>query len=177
MCPLRVPVSLLIFALSAIISPQSQSVTIPDSRTGSNCGQLTLPQTVEVALKRFPDLLASCRLKPSVIRGDFDGDGHDDYALLVVEKQSRKRGLLIVFADGRTVVAGAGRAVMYGAARAADLNFDEWELHRKRDPVESGEEQKPLTLHADALLVSYHESASGLFYWDGKSIRWYQQGD
>jgi len=66
---------------------------------------------------------------------------------------------------------------MYGSARAADLNFDEWELHHKQDVVESGENQKPLRLHADALLVSYHETASGLFYWHSKSVRWCQQGD
>lgn len=133
----------------AVAAAQSQSVATSGSRTESNCAQLTLPQTVEAAIARFPDLLVSCRLKPTVIRGDFDGDGHDDYALLVVEKHSRKRGFLIVFAGGRNVVAGAGRAVTHGGARYADLNFDDWELHRKQDSVESGDEQKPLTLHAE----------------------------
>lgn len=64
-----------------------------------------------------------------------------------------------------------------GAAAFPDLNFDQWELYSKGRPVESAEHQEHLKLHGDALLVSYHESASGLFYWDGKQIRWYQQGD
>jgi hypothetical protein len=67
--------------------------------------------------------------------------------------------------------------VQYGAAVSADLNFDQWELFSKTRPVESAEDQAALKLHGDALLVSYHEDASGLFYWDGKRMRWYQQGD
>jgi len=51
-------------------------------------------------------------------------------------------------------------------------------LYAKDRPVEgSAGETKPVKLHGDAILVSYHESASGLFYWDGKQVRWYQQGD
>ena len=143
----------------------------------TKCEGLKLPQAAETALKRFPDLAVSCRLNPTVIAGDFDGDGHSDYAVLVMQKSSQKRGILIAFAGGWTVVAGAGRPVKYGAIAYSDLNFDQWELHSKSQPVESAEDQKPLKLHGDALLVSYHESASGLFYWDGKGIRWYQQGD
>ena len=141
------------------------------------CGRLELPKIVETALKRFPDLGLSCRLSPPVIRGDFDGDDRPDYAVLVTQQSSQKRGFLLVFADGRTVVAGAGRRVEYGAAACRDLNFDQWELHPRSQPVESGDDQKPLKLHADALLVSCRESASGLFYWDGRGARWYQQGD
>jgi hypothetical protein len=67
--------------------------------------------------------------------------------------------------------------VKYGPAAASDLNFDQWELYRKSRPVESTERQKPLKLKGDALLVRYHEGASGLYYWDGKRVHWYQQGD
>lgn len=150
---------------------------LPSVINEPKCEKDNLPQTVKVALNRFPDLRVSCRIKPSFIRGDFEGEGRDDYAVLVDEKQGRKRFFLIIFAGGRSVVAGAGTPVMYGASRNFDLNFDEWELHRKQEPIESGENQESLTLHVDALLVSYRESASGLFYWDGKSIHWYQQGD
>jgi hypothetical protein len=136
-----------------------------------------LPEPVQNVLKRTPDVLPSCRLKPSVIQGDFDGDSHLDYAVLVTRKMSRSRGFLIVFGSGRTFVAGAGRLVQYGDAPSRDLNFDHWELYRKDLPVESSEHQPQLKLHGDALFVSYHEGASGLFYWDGKRIRWYQQGD
>lgn len=141
------------------------------------CERLDLPQFVQAALKRFPDLVVSCRLNPPLIKGDFDGDGRPDSAVLVTQQSSGKRGFLIAFANGRTVLAGAGKHVKYGAASYPDLNFDQWELHPKNEPAESAEDQKPLKLHADALLVSYHESASGLFYWDGRGVRWFQQGD
>lgn len=173
----RMTGSVLIAVLPTLALTQSQSVNVPNWRTELNCGAFALPRVIDAALKRFADLLVSCRLKPKMIRGDFDGDGREDYALLVIERQKQQRGFLIAFASGQAVVAGAGRLVMYGAARTADLNFDEWELHRRQDPVESGEDQMSLTLQADALLVSHHESASGLFYWRARSIHWYQQGD
>ena len=147
-------------------------------RSEPKCDEtIGLPKAVLAALKHTPDVVLSCRLKPFVIQGDFDGDGHPDYAVLVTQRTSRKRGFLIVFGKGRTVAAGAGHLVKYGAAASLDLNFDQWELYGKDRPVESAEDQESLKLHGDALLVSYHESVSGLFYWDGKRIRWYQQGD
>jgi len=144
----------------------------------AKCDKKTeLPEPVQNALKQAPDVFLSCRLKLPVIQGDFDGDNHPDYAVLVAGKMSRSRGFLIAFGNGRTAVAGAGRLVQYGAAPSRDLNFDQWELYKKDSPVESSKHQAPLKLHGDALLVSYHEGASGLFYWNGKRIRWYQQGD
>jgi len=119
----------------------------------------------------------SCRLKPELINGDFDGDGRPDYAILVTQKKSNKRGFLIVFGNGTKALAGAGSPIMYGAIASSDLNFDQWELFDKSRPVESAQNQNILKLRGDALLVSYHESASGIFYWDGKRLRWYQQGD
>jgi hypothetical protein len=139
--------------------------------------KMQLPNAVLDALKKAPDVAVSCRLKPSLIEGDFDGDGKPDYAVVVTQREQNNRGFLIAFGNGQRMVAGAGRAVKYGPAAASDLNFDQWELYHKGRPVESAERQKPLKLKGDALLVSYHEGASGLYYWDGKRVRWYQQGD
>lgn len=136
-----------------------------------------LPKAIDLALKQAPDIVVSCRIKPPVIQGDFDGDGRPDYAVLVTQGISKKRGFLIAFANGKTAEAGAGRSVKYGAALSSDLNFDQWGLYRKYRPVESAKHQQTTRLRGDALIVSYHETASGLFYWDGKRIRWYQQGD
>jgi hypothetical protein len=139
--------------------------------------KIQLPNAALAALKKAPDVAVSCRLKPSLIEGDFDGDGKPDYAVLVTQREQNNRGFLIAFGNGQRVVAGAGRAVKYGPAAASDLNFDQWELYRKSRPVESTERQEPLKLKGDALLVRYHEGASGLYYWDGKRVHWYQQGD
>lgn len=167
-----------VITLSVLLCLSSATVVRKRRTPEPKCDEkMELPEAVQSALKRTPDVAVSCRLKPSVIEGDFDGDGRPDYAVLVTQQASEKRGFLMVFGSGRTVVAGAGRLVKYGGVTSPDLNFDEWELHIKSRPVESAEYQEILKLHGDALLVSYHESASGLFYWKGKRIRWYQQGD
>ena len=72
---------------------------------------LQLPAAVKVALKHVPDVAISCRIKPSVIEGDFNGDARLDHAVLVTQKTSQKRGFLITFGTDQTVVAGAGRPV------------------------------------------------------------------
>jgi hypothetical protein len=148
-----------------------------DLGADQRCADTELPGAVRHALDRIADVDVSCRFKPVVLAADFDGDGRKDHAVLVVQKASQKRGFLIVFATGRTALAGAGRPVPYGPGRYADLNFDDWEIYPRNRPVEGSNDQRPLKLRADALLVSYHESASGLFYWDGTQVRWYQQGD
>ena len=164
-----------VIAISVMLSSgMAVCQAVPEPKCGK---KIDLPVRVQAALKQTPDVALSCRLKPPVLQGDFDGDGHPGYAVLITQRTSHKRGFLIVFGNSRILVAGAGRSVKYGGAASSDLNFDQWELYSKARPVESAEYQKPLKLLSDALLVSYHENASGLFYWDGARIRWYQQGD
>ena len=85
--------------------------------------------------------------------------------------------MLLVFANGKTALLGAGNPGQYGAALYKDLNFDEWEVYPKDKVIESGENQPILKLYRDSILVSYHERASGLFYWLHGGAHWYQQGD
>jgi hypothetical protein len=171
LCSLIVGLTLTLLFASAPVPAQVQSAQ-------PKCDAVELPPPVRDALRHHPRLVLSCRINPPLIAGDFDGDGRSDYALLVTNQASRERGFLFVFARGGTALAGAGRLVKYGAATHPDLNFDQWERYPKNRPVEAGVgETRQLKLLGDALLVSYHESASGLFYWDGKQLRWYQQGD
>ena len=93
------------------------------------------------------------------------------------QKATKARGILLVFSNGRTALLGAGKPVEYGAEPSTDLNFDEWTVYSKHDVIESAEDQPGLKLYRDSLLVSYHESASGLFYWLHGKAHWYQQGD
>jgi len=146
----------------------------PEPKCKENLG---LPGAVAAALKKVPDVFVSCRLDPFVLKGDFDGNGRLDYAVLVTQQHSGDRGVLIVFAGSRKLVIGAGRPVEYGAAPFADLGFRQWQLYPKSRPVESAPDQPILKLRGDALLVGDPDGASGLFYWNGKKIRWYQQGD
>src|SRR5215472_1595983 len=97
----------------------------PEPKCKENLG---LPSVVAAALKKIPDVFVSCRLEPFVLKGDFDGDGHPDYAVLVTQQRSGDRGVLIVFAGGRKLVIGAGRPAEYGSAPFSDLDFRQWEL-------------------------------------------------
>jgi hypothetical protein len=129
------------------------------------------------AIERVNGIVLDCRLPTCVLKGDFAGQGKTDYAVLVAQKKTKARGILLVLANGQSALLGAGNAVQYGAASYKDLNFDEWEVYPKDKVIESGENQPILKLSRDSLLVSYHESASGLFYWLHGRAHWYQQGD
>ena len=111
------------------------------------------------------------RLSPVFLRGDFDGDGKADLAVVVGRK--RKRGIVVCRAAGAPIVLGAGLAFN----DMADLDFSGWSLHpRKRAVARGAGVGRPPALAGDALLLEW-ESGSGLVYWNGKRFVWYQQGD
>lgn len=136
-----------------------------------------VPPSAMRAIRSVNGIAVDCRLQPCMLKGDFGGEGKTDYAVLVVQKKTKARGILLVFASGKIALLGAGVPVPYGAALYRDLNFDEWEVYPKDKVIESGENQPILKLKRDSLLVSYHESASGLLYWLYGRAHWYQQGD
>jgi hypothetical protein len=115
----------------------------------------------------------SFRMDPFYLRGDFNGDGKIDLAVLVKQRSTGKLGIAIVNgATGKVIILGAGNAIGNGGD---DFEWmDSWEMYSK-DRVASGTSIPKL--HGDALLVSKIESASALIYWNGKRYIWLQQGD
>lgn len=116
-------------------------------------------------------------LNPFYLRGDFDGDNKQDYALSIVDKKSQKKGILVYHAGTKLqYVIGAGKSLV----NRPDDDYkwmDAWKVHTQRN-VESGVgETEKLTLKSEAILVLKLEASSGLIYWTGKEYRWYQQGD
>ena len=121
----------------------------------------------------------SSRINPFYLRGDFDGDGKSDYAVLVVSKKDQSRGIAIwLSSQKKFLVLGASHAFRLGAERTADFDvIDTWQVYGKK-PVERGVGTgPPPKLIGEAILVGKKESASGLIYWNGKQFNWYQQGD
>ncbi len=119
------------------------------------------------------------RINPFYLRGDFDGDGHPDYAILVVAKKDRSRGIAIWLSSQKKIfVLGAGQPFKINGDESADLDFlNVWRVYEKR-PVEPGVEAgPPPKLIGEAILAGKRESANGLIYWNGKIFSWYQQGD
>jgi hypothetical protein len=118
-------------------------------------------------------------LNPFYLRGDFDGDGKPDYAVLVVERGIGKKGIAIWLSGRKSqepIFVGAGTKTAAGSEESDDWNFfDAWQVYMRRK-VEQGAGRPPV-LRGEAILIERSESASGLLYWDGNRFRWYQQGD
>lgn len=113
------------------------------------------------------------RMNPFYLRGDFDGDGKIDVAVLVKERSTGKIGIAIInSATDKVTILGAGTAIGNGGD---DFEWmDSWEIY-SRDRIASGTSVPKL--RGDALLVSKSEAASALIYWNGKRYTWLQQGD
>lgn len=117
----------------------------------------------------------NCYLTPCFLKGDFNGDGSSDYAVLVIKKVDMKRGIAFLHKDRNPMVVGAGSPI---GAGGDDFEWaDEWSLYKK-GPVQDGATETPAPrLQGDGVIIGKTMSASGLLYWDGKAYAWYQQGD
>ena len=131
------------------------------------------------AAKPFGDLYdVSDRINPLYLRGDFDGDGIADYAILIVEIKTKKLGIAVWLSSRRQVVIlGAGVPAQYGAERDDNLNFDRWRVTGTNSFDKSRSIEVPPGFHGDAIFVEKSESASGIFYWKSGRFNWLQQGD
>ncbi|MBZ5606977.1 MAG: hypothetical protein LAP38_01860 [Acidobacteriia bacterium] len=132
-----------------------------------------VPGEVSTCLKAAgPSYTLNNKIDPSYLKGDFDGDGQPDYAVVV--SRGKQQGIAVC----RT---GAAAPILLGAGAAfndmPNLDFTAWSLHPKSRRVPRGLGQKrPPVLTGDALLLEW-ESASAIVYWNGKRFVWYQQGD
>lgn len=117
-------------------------------------------------------------LNPFYLRGDFDGDKKQDYAISIIERKTNKKGILIFHIGTKThYVVGAGQPLKNGNGGDDYKWMDAWKVYVDKDvDVGVGETDK-IILKGEAILAIKVESASGLIYWSGKEYRWYQQGD
>jgi hypothetical protein len=119
---------------------------------------------------RDRDFEISDRMNPFYLRGDFDGNGVADYAVLIAQRNTGKAGIFVCF--GRThkaVRIAAGQPIsLEGGKKFDDLgDFDAWNID------ESGQ---PVNRKRDAIHLIAKEAGSGRFSWTGKAFQWTQLG-
>ncbi|MBZ5549141.1 MAG: hypothetical protein LAO22_14480 [Acidobacteriia bacterium] len=123
-------------------------------------------------------------VNPFYLRGDFDGDGKPDYAVLVINKQTKKHGLAVVRSKSRSVdILGAGGIKLrVGSGQGSYLldDFDwmnAWHVEsRYAIGVQLGREVES-KMSGEGIVVEKTESASALILWNGRSYQWKQMGD
>ena len=138
-----------------------------------------IPESVERAIvhgslaKKYE---LAFRLNPFYLRGDFNGDGKIDVAVLVKQRSTGKMGIAIIHGvTDKVTILGAGTAIGNGGD---DFEWmDSWQIYSKERAAHAASERGVPLLRGDALLVSKSEAASALIYWNGKRYVWLQQGD
>ena len=146
----------------------------------------------------FSDVFKSKRLhtkytlgtfvKPSLLQADFNGDGKQDIAVLVIEKATGRKGLLLI--HGKTnehFLFGAGSDFGNGGK---DFKWaDMWKLYKGKTAFETQHDkesgdiigEKEIRLARPAILIEDYEDgaalAGGLIYWNGAKYVWIHQGE
>lgn len=117
-------------------------------------------------------------LNPFYLRGDFDGDKIQDYALSIVERTTGKKGILVYLTGTKTYyIAGAGKSLNGGKGGDDYKWMEAWKVYVNKDVEIGAGEKEKITLKGEGILAIKLESSSGIIYWTGKDYRWYQQGD
>lgn len=117
-------------------------------------------------------------LNPFYLRGDFDGDKKQDYALSIVDRKTGKKGILVYHMGTKNYyIIGAGKPLVNGNGGDDYKWMDAWKVYVHKDVEIGVGETDKITLKGEGILAIKMESASGIIYWTGENYKWYQQGD
>lgn len=132
-----------------------------------------LPASLQQCISGFSESSPiAAALNPFYLRGDFNGDTKPDHAFIVRSEEGR--GIALCFGENSDPTIVGGPQEFQGMN---DLNFDHWIVYSRGPVVRGVGEGEPPVLVGDGIYLVWSETASALLYWDGSSIRWYQQGD
>ena len=115
-------------------------------------------------------------INPFYLEGDFNGDEKIDIAVLIEEKKTTKRGIIICHGTTKMFyILGAGKT--FGNGGDDFVWLDIWKVYRETKVGLGVSETETISLKGQAILVEKSESASAIIYWTGQNYKWYQQGD
>ena len=107
-------------------------------------------------------------------RGDFNGDGRADLALLVAHTGSKKEGIAFLLQGGKPLVIGAG--IDFGNG-GDDFSWMDLCYVEDRGAKNGNYKGQSVSLPSDALVVAKESSASALIYLRKEKLQWRQYGD
>ena len=127
-------------------------------------------------------------LKPSLLQADFTGDAIQDIAVLIIEKTTKKKGILLIHSKSNEhFIFGAGNAFENGGV---DFKWaDKWSVYKKKKAIEtqfnkeSGDftGEKEVVLQWPGILIENYEDGAavsgGIIYWNGHNYIWIHQGE
>jgi hypothetical protein len=113
-------------------------------------------------------------LNPFYQRGDFDGDGRADLAILVRDKASGKVGILMLHRVGKPVLLGAGLPFGNGGDDFAWI--DQWSVDDHGPSPQRGR-GATAARSSDSLWVAKEGAASALIRYGSRRYVWHQKGD
>ena len=115
-------------------------------------------------------------INPYYIEGDFNNNAKVDVAILIEEKASKKKGIIILHSDGdEPLIAGAGKS--FGQSGDDMKWMDLWKVYREDTCPPGIGEKKTIFLIGHAIWQAKTEVSSALLYWTGKEYKWSQQSD
>lgn len=129
----------------------------------------------------------STKLNPFYLRGDLDGDGVPDYAVLVVNRATKATGIAVLRSRAAKIeVLGAGGikvkvAPLEGETQGSEVDsfdwMDSWHIERKQRLKFTGWDTPVTQMVGEGIYAEKSEAASAIIYWDGKKYRWLQESD
>jgi hypothetical protein len=128
-------------------------------------------------------------LHPSFLEADFNGDSSVDIAVLIQERSTKRKGVLIMHGStNQYFILGAGKDFGNGSDNFGTW-LNHWALWKKKTAEETVVDEKTSDLRSSkrvrllrpALLIDQQQDggllAGGIIYWDGKKYIWIQQGE
>lgn len=126
-------------------------------------------------------------LKPAFLEDDFNGDGRNDIAALVIQKKTNKKGILLIHGgSAKYYFLGAGSNFGNGGDNFEWLKG--WRIYKKKvvykttfstDGDITGAKKIKLIRHGiQAMsLIDGQLTAAAIIYWDGSKYIWIHEGE